>query len=104
KICLECRIVIAPHLYKRDKKVRGFVMAERNLNNYIEQLQLLRELESKNLIRSEVAIKHQDRIVTEMLQTVSSEAISEGGNKVSSSSSDVPSVAVVSSYRDYIFI
>ncbi len=47
-------------------------MAKQDLNYYIEQLELLRELERKNLIRSEVAIKHQDRIVTEMLLTAQS--------------------------------
>jgi TIR domain len=46
-------------------------MDKQNLDYYIEQLELLRELEGQKLILREVAAKHQDRIVTEMLQTVS---------------------------------
>ncbi len=34
-------------------------MTEQDLNYYIEQLELLRELERKNLIRSEVAINRE---------------------------------------------
>lgn len=79
-------------------------MAEQNLNYYIEQLKLLRELENKNLIRSEVAIKHQDRIVTEMLQIVPGKVISEDEVEVSASSQEIPSTVTLSSYRDYIFI
>jgi hypothetical protein len=50
-------------------------MTEQDLNKYIEQLELLRELERKNLIRSEIAIKHQDKIVTEMILTTQSKII-----------------------------
>jgi hypothetical protein len=91
------------HSDKRDKKVRGFAMDKQDLNYYVEQLELLRELESKNLIRSEIAIKHQDRIVTEMLRSVSDKAPSGGGEEALLSSLNTPS-AVLPFPRDYIFI
>lgn len=47
--------------------------------NYYEQLELLKELERKNLILREVAAKHQDIIVTEMRQIIQSKiTLSEG--------------------------
>jgi TIR domain len=79
-------------------------MAEQDLNYYTKQLELLRELERKNLIRSEVALKHQDRIVTEMLQAFSDKDTSEYEKGSSSSSKDAPPVALLPSLRDYIFI
>ena len=77
-------------------------MAEQDLNYYIAQLELLRELERKNLIRSEVVLKHQDRIVTEMLLMAPSKATSEDQERVSSFSSDT--VVVLPSLRNDIFI
>ena len=79
-------------------------MTEQDLNYYIEQLELLRELERKNLIRSEVAIKHQDKIVTEMLQTVPSKGVSESEERVPSLLSDPSPAAILPFLRDYIFI
>jgi len=76
-------------------------MAEQDLNYYIAQLELLRELERKNLIRSEVVLKHQDRIVTEMLLMAPSKAISEDQERPSSFSSDP---VVLPSLRNDIFI
>jgi len=78
-------------------------MSEQDLNGYIEQLELLRELESKNLIRSEVAIKHQDRIVAEMLQVVSSKATLSSENELPAFSSNTQP-ALLPSSQDYIFI
>lgn len=63
-------------------------MDKQNLDYYIEQLELLRELEGQKLILREVAAKHQDRIVTEMLQTVSGKTTLENEIEVASSSHD----------------
>ena len=79
-------------------------MAEQNFNYYIEQLELLRELERKKLIRSEIALKHQDRIVTQMLQVVSDKDIPENGKGAFLSLPDASPVASLPSLRDYIFI
>lgn len=79
-------------------------MAEQDLNYYTKQLELLRELERKSLIRSEVAIKHQDRIVTEMLQTLSDKDASDEEKKDPFPSSSDASVDSLPSLRDYIFI
>lgn len=76
-------------------------MAEQDLNYYIAQLELLRELERKNLIRSEVVLRHQDRIVTEMLLMVPSEAVSENQERIPGFSSNP---VVLPSLRDDIFI
>ena len=76
-------------------------MAEQDLNYYIERLELLRELERKNLIRSEVVIKHQDRIVAEMLWMAPSKAISENLERASSFS---PDSFLLPSFRNDIFI
>jgi len=76
-------------------------MAEQDLNYYIEQLELLRELEHKNLIRSEVVIRHQDRIVTEMLLTAPNNAISENLEKASSFPTNP---VILPSLRNDIFI
>jgi TIR domain len=76
-------------------------MAEQDLNYYIEQLELLRELERKNLIRSEVAMKHQDRIVTELLLTVPNKVISANLERVASVS---PDSVLLPSPRNDIFI
>jgi TIR domain len=76
-------------------------MAEQDLNYYITQLELLRELDRKNLIRSEVVLKHQDRIVTEMLSMTSGKVTSENLEGTSSFSSDA---AVLPSLRNDIFI
>ncbi len=76
-------------------------MAEQDLNYYVEQLELLRELERKDLIRSEIAIKHQDRIVTEMLVTIPSKAISANMERASSFS---PDPVILPSLRNDIFI
>lgn len=78
-------------------------MNEQDLNGYIEQLELLRELESKNLIRSEVAIKHQDRIVAEMLQVVSSKGTVSNENETPSFSSNTQP-AILPATQDSIFI
>jgi internalin A len=79
-------------------------MTEQDLNYYTEQLELLRELERKNLIRSEVAIKHQDRIVTEMLHTISGKDTFESEKGAFSSSPDAPALGSLPSLRDYIFV
>ena len=79
-------------------------MDEQNLNSYIEQLELLRELESRNLIRSEVAAKHQDSVVTKMLQSVSNTAMSGNNEEDLSSPSYAHHTPALSSSRDYIFI
>ena len=77
-------------------------MDKQNLSYYIEQLELLRELESQQLIGREVAIKHQDRIVAEMLQTISGKATP--GNQNALPSPSVLSPAALPAPRDHIFI
>jgi len=78
-------------------------MNEQDLNCYIKKLELLRELESKNLIRSEVIIMHRDRIVAEMLQVVSSQTKQGSESHLPSFPSETPPPPVPSS-QDYIFI
>jgi internalin A len=76
-------------------------MTKQDLNYYIEQLELLRELERKNLIRSEVVIKHQDRIVTEMLLSTPDNVITENTERILPLS---PDTITSSTLRDCIFI
>ena len=78
-------------------------MTKQDLPFYIKQLELLKELESKNLLRSEVLLKYQDIIVGRMLNTATNQDSSAGDEEPSfSAETYMPSLPL--SPREHIFI